>query len=286
MLLFPTGKPPTPRWRWVLYGGLFMAGFLIFIATFAPILSLVDDPDWAIANPIGFLPTDFEFPDALWAAGLVILTLSCVASLIVRYRRARGVERQQMKWLFYACGLFGVLYLLDGSDWPTPFLNDLWNIIFTLSIMAIPTAIAVAILRYRLYDIDVIIRKTLIYSVVTGLLALVYLGLVVLLQEVFAQLSGEQSPIAIVISTLVIAALFVPLRRRVQDVIDRRFYRSKYDAAQALATFSKTARDEVDLERLATTLVGLVHETMQPEQVTLWLKGSEVPQPERHSPDH
>jgi len=138
--------------------------------------------------------------------------------------------------------------------------------------MGIPIAIAIAILRYRLYDIDVIIRKTLVYAVLSGLLALVYFGIVALLQTLFESATGESSPIAIVFSTLIIAVLFNPLRQRVQAFIDRRFYRSKYNAALILSHFAQTARDEVDMKALTAELVSVVQETMQPDQIDLWLR--------------
>jgi hypothetical protein len=136
----------------------------------------------------------------------------------------------------------------------------------------LPLTLAFSILRYRLWDIDFLIRRTLVYTVLTALLLILYFGSVVLLQQAFRVLTGQDSPIVIVISTLVIAALFSPLRRRVQNTIDRRFYRHKYDTQQALAAFAATARDEVDLERLQMELISIVQETMQPEQVSLWLR--------------
>ena len=275
MLLFPDGRPPTPRWRWILVLGLGMFAFLILFILVSPSFSLIENEEWIVANPIGFLPASTESQgEALVFAGLILLTLLCVAAPFVRYRRAAGVAREQIKWLFYACGLFTLAYLpnffiTDESGRP---LVESMGWLFNLAVMAIPAAIAVAILRYRLYDIDVIIRKTLLYGALTGLLALVYFGSVVLLQGLFEALTGQTSPIIIVISTLLIAALFAPLRRRLQQAIDRRFFRQKYDAQQVLAQFAETARDEVELEALTAELQRVTHETVQPENVTIWLK--------------
>jgi hypothetical protein len=205
---------------------------------------------------------------------LIALILLCLAAPFVRYRRSVGVERKQIKWLFYACGLFVIVFVpgLVISDLAGTLLNDVWSVLYVLAIMAVPVAIAVAVLRYRLYDIDVIIRKTLVYAVLTGLLAMVYLGSVVLLQAVFETITGQRSPVVIVISTLLIAALFAPLRRRVQTAIDQRFFRQKYDAQRVLSQFAQTARDEVDLETLTAELVRVTRETVQPESVSIWLK--------------
>ena len=153
-----------------------------------------------------------------------------------------------------------------------PVLISLMLVFQSLGILVIGLGLAIAVLRYRLFDIDVIIRKTLIYAVLTIALALVYFGGVILLQSAFEAISGQQSPLAIVISTLLIAALFTPLRRRIQNVIDRRFYRSKYKAEQALTEFAANARLETDLEALTTQVVGIVNKTMQPEQIGLWMQ--------------
>jgi len=225
-----------------------------------------------VPNPIGFLSVD-SFPFPLWAVLLLSFAALSVSSLFVRYRRARIVEREQIKWLLYAAALFLLVYSISFvlSDLRDEFI-DLVNLLLSFVILLLPAAIAIAILRYRLYDIDVIIRKTLVYAVLTGLLGLVYFGVVLLLQSILDSVSGQESPLVIVISTLVIAALFAPLRKRVQAVIDRRFFRKKYDTQQVLAQFARTARDEVSLEALTAELTHVVQESMQPEQVSLWFK--------------
>ena len=201
-----------------------------------------------------------------------------VVSLFMRYRRAQYVEREQIKWLLFAGAFFVVVYGLTfflSSAEECRLDNGLTNLLLVLSILAFPIAIAIAILRYQLYDIDIIIRKTLVYTLLTALLGLVYFGSVILLQRLFGRLTGvAQSPLAVVVSTLVIAALFTPLRRRIQDWIDRRFYRKKYNAQQVFAQFALTARDQTDLDALTAELAHVVQETMQPKQVSVWLRES------------
>ncbi len=209
------------------------------------------------------------------------------ASQIYRYLRVSNAEeRRQTKWVVSGVATLFIVVIIAFEIPPySQLLNNAWSYsaqqllafaIVNLSTIVIPTTIGIAIFRYRLYEIDVIIRRTLIYGVLTALLAAVYLGSVVVLQQVFRGLTGQGSDLAIIISTLAIAALFVPLRNRVQRVIDHRFYRRKYNAGQVLATFAATVRDEVDLGRLTDELQSVVEDTMQPEHISLWLKRTEA----------
>jgi hypothetical protein len=274
-LHFPTGQPLSRRWNWLNRLAIGLALFFILLAAFLTRIGPAVNVEWTLPNPIGFIPDDVAGPTlTVWFLGLATIALASVISLVVRYRRAQEIERQQIKWLLSAAALFAVIYSLTGlpSDSSSPLLGIL-NVLSNLTLLAIPIAIAIAILRYRLYEIDILIRRTLQYSLLTGLLALVYFGSIVLLQSIFRAITGEISQIAIVISTLGIAALFSPLRLRVQEFIDRRFYRKKYDAEHSLAQFAAIARDEVNQEKLAAALLGTVGQAVQPESVKLWLKG-------------
>jgi hypothetical protein len=199
----------------------------------------------------------------------LFLFFVALVSVALRFRRARGAEREQIKWFAYAAVLILVMVFAGNGlslfgTWSQGIVN--------LAIVALPVALVIAILRYHLYDIDVIIRRTLIYSVLTVLLALAYFGSVALLDQLFTALTGQrQSEIVTIVSTLAIAALFNPLRYRVQDGIDHRFYRRKYDAQQVLARFAAKARDETDLGKLTSELIQVATETMQPATVSLWL---------------
>jgi hypothetical protein len=283
LLLFPTGQPVSARWRWVtLYVLAVCVCFFILIA-FGPILG-PQDVSWFVKNPVGVIPEAWteKYSVAPFGIGLLTVTALSVASIFARYRSAQTVEREQIKWLLSACGLFAAVYvgtilpnLLNSPN--VAWSSGLWYVLGPVALMMIPAAIAIAILKYRLWDIEVVIRKTLVYSALTVLLALVYFGSVVLLQWLFGLLTGvEQSPLAIVVSTLVIAALFTPLRRRIQGAIDRRFYRKKYDAQQVLAQFAITARDETDLDALTAELMRVAQDTMQPERVSVWLSRQTV----------
>jgi len=275
-LLFPTGRPLSPRWRWAVFYALgmflFFFIFAVFDKTIAPDSSNYG-VNWSIPNPLGFLDTStIDNLFTIWIVGMAVLALLCVASIVMRYRHAGVVERKQIKWLLYALSFFVVCYAisLPLQSWG----QEVWSLSASLFLLAIPLAIGIAILRYQLFDIDLIIRKTLQYALLTGLLVLVYFSSVVLLQNLVETLTGQQSPVVIVVSTLAIAALFNPLRIRVQNFIDRRFFRNKYNAEQALIRFAMVARDEVDLDNLMVTLLGAVEETLQPERVSLWLKPS------------
>jgi hypothetical protein len=206
-----------------------------------------------------------------WFMTAMALAVTCAVALFVRFRQAALVEKQQIKWLLYACGLFTAT-LVPQFFVQSGLLYEVLALGWYVSILAVPAAIAVAILRYRLFDIDLIIRRTLLYAVLTAVLALVYFVAVTLSQTLFENAAGERSPISIVLSTLVIAALFGTLRRRLQSILDRRFFRSKYDAAQALAKFARFARDEVELDALSRELLQVMNDTVHPSQTGLWLK--------------
>jgi hypothetical protein len=200
---------------------------------------------------------------------MLLAGVGAVISLFVRFHRARGDERQQIKWFASAAALTLVWILVFGQST----LRGLPGVIVDLSalvvIPSIPIATGIAILRYRLYDIDLLINRTLVYGSLTATLVALYFGGIVVLQRVFVLLTGQQSTLAVVASTLLIAALFTPLRRRIQSFIDRRFYRRKYDARKTLEVFSAKLKNKTDLEALNNDLVGVVRETMQPAHVSL-----------------
>jgi len=281
-LLFPNGKPVSPRWRWVVGYAVGMLMFFLVLASLAAQLS--SDPDvegaWAIPNPIGFITQDmfdviFGLP---WGIALSALAVLSAVSLFLRYRRAASMERQQLKWLLFGVSLFAMVYIpgaLASGNFQG-FSQVIWNFLLWFVILIIPVTIGIAILRYRLFDIDILIRRTVTYAIVVALLLIVYFGSVILLQQIFANLTGLGSnEIVTVLSTLAIAALFVPLRNRIQDAIDKRFNRKKYDAQKVMEKFSQTVRDETDIDKLTAELVNVVNETMQPRSVSVWLRREE-----------
>ncbi len=206
---------------------------------------------------------------------VLIVVLAAPAAVLARFWRSRGAERQQLKWLAYAATFWLSVAALDALNQYVvrePLLAQATAALFGAAVAPIPAAVGIAVLRYRLYDIDLLINLTLVYGSLTAMLALVYVGGVVGLQYVLRVLTGQESTLAVVASTLAIAALFGPLRRRVQALVDRRFYRRKYDAAKTLATFSERLRDETELDTLSSDVVGVVKDTMQPAHASLWLR--------------
>jgi hypothetical protein len=278
-LFFPDGRLPSHRW--VPVAVLPGIGTLGTVVLGALTETLVLDPvvkgvHYRIENPIGIegLGRVEDLPIFGLLTGLLFVGLvGAVASVVVRFRRSRGVERQQMKWFLYAVALL-LAFPLEVVGYLPEIVS---NVLFGVVLIALPTAIGIAVLRYRLYDIDLVINRTLVYGPLTAMLALFYLGGVVSMQYAFRTLTGQESQVAIVASTLAIAALFNPLRRRVQAFVDRRFYRRKYDARKTLEAFSAKLREQTDLEALNSELVGVVRETMQPAHVSVWLRPETAP---------
>jgi hypothetical protein len=277
-LLFPDGRLPSRRWLPVaVLAGIATLG-IVLPKALVDTLPVHEVPGQGIANPIGIVDKPADLPIFGVVEGLfLVAAVGAVVSVVVRLRRSRGVERQQMKLFAYVIlVLIGGSVLVGGISDVTG-VGWLGKISFILSMMGLvclPIAVGIAILRYRLYEIDIIINRTLVYGPLTATLALVYFGGVATTQLVFRALTGQQQQpqLAIVVSTLVIAALFNPLRRRIQAFIDRRFYRRKYDARKTLESFSATLRDETDLQALNGELTRVVRETMQPAHVSLWLR--------------
>ncbi len=282
ILLFPDGRLPSPRWRWLPW----VAGSVMtLIAVIIPLgtAELTEGPVPGLDNPLA-VPSLEEALVAPLGAVLALLPV-CIAaaavSLILRFRRSRGVVRQQLKWLAGAGAIVAFCYLLGMAGTflkPAPFEGEdpAWLLVVQdlvlVSFALIPVAIGMAILRHRLYDIDRVINRTLVYGSLTVLLVATYLVLVLGLRVLLGPLTG-QSDLAVAASTLAVAALFRPLRSRVQSLVDRRFYRSRYDAALTVESFATRLREELDLETLGTDLRGTVTTTMQPAHVTLWLRG-------------
>jgi len=270
-LYFPNGRLVSRRWRWVVRLALF--SYVTGAALSA--LSPGEIPTSSFDNPLGIeaLRPVSDLLEPVYLALYFFLFFASAASLVVRFRRSGSLERQQIKWLAFAALAVPVWFLTSAPIEAAS--RTLFVVMDALIFSAlIPVAAGVAILRYRLYDIDVVINRTLVYGSFTAILVVVYFGGVVTTQATFRALTDQQQPqqLSIVVSTLVIAALFNPLRRRIQGFIDRRFYRRKYDARKTLEAFSAKLRDETDLEALSDDLVGVVRETMQPANVSLWLR--------------
>jgi hypothetical protein len=288
-LLFPDGRLPSRRWRPLAW----LSGAVIVLASLSSGLAPRPLPDLGgVRNPFGLEGQSWvAHASSITLALLLLCILASALSLVLRYRRSKGEERQQIKWIAFAASFVGIMFMslmvisliakyLAQESW-RPGTEPLWvELLFNVMVLSfggVPVAVGFAVLRYRLYDIDLLINRTLVYGTLTATLALTYFGGVTTVQATFRALTGQenQPQLAVVVSTLVIAALFAPLRRRIQSFIDRRFYRRKYDARKTLEAFSAKLRDETDLEALNNELVGVVRETMQPAHVSLWLRPPE-----------
>jgi hypothetical protein len=275
LLLFPTGRPPSRRWRWVTW---LTVAFILVGAVSGAFSSGPVEGLGPIRNPLGIEGFSNFSNSILLNMVATVLVVAAALSVFVRLRRAKGIERQQIKWFAYATAA-AVMGLVLAEVIPDVIDTPRWyewvaNAIFVVVIPGVPIAIGIAILRYRLYDIDLLINRTLVYGSLTAILAGVYFGSVTATQALFSILTDQQElpQLVVVTSTLLIAALFNPLRRRIQSFIDRRFYRRKYDAIKTLEAFTVKLRDVTDLDALSDDLVGVVRETMQPAHVSLWLR--------------
>jgi hypothetical protein len=283
-LLFPDGRLPSRRWRPLAW----LSGTVIVLVSV-----LVGLTPGGLQN-LGGIRNPYALEGYPWLETVAYIVLpllplcmlASVISLVMRYRRSRGEERQQIKWIAFAASFVGLLYLIamvcafifPSGAWfqaGSPLWLDLLGYAALSSFTLVPIAIGFAVLRYRLYDIDRIINRTLVYGALTVTLVAVYVGSVLSIQYALRGLTGSESQLAIVASTLLIAALFNPLRRRVQNFIDHSFYRRKYDAGRTLEVFSAKLRDERDIDTLNSELLSTVRETMQPEHVSLWLREPE-----------
>jgi PAS domain S-box-containing protein len=271
--LFPDGRPPSSRWR--PFGWL--VGVVVVIGTISVALWPETAARFDLVNhPLGIeVATDTMNPveNILYALGLI-----AAASLLVRLRRSRGVKRQQVKWFTYAAAVLAtsaILAYVVSESIGVAWLEWVSSMLVMISVVGLPVAVGIAILRFRLYNIDLLLNRTLVYGALTAVLAAVYFASIVLFQVLFRAFTGQESQLAVVVSTLAIAALFTPFRRRIQSFIDRRFYRRKYDARKALEAFSTKLRTETDLDALSGDLIKVIRETMQPARVSLWLKSPE-----------
>jgi two-component system NarL family sensor kinase len=258
--LFPTGRPLGPRWRSLI--GLTVVSGLAFAAQTLLEPAALEVTSRPVAPVIS--PAAFHAADPLWAvAGLLLAAVlaASVAELVLRFRRAQGVERLQLTWLVWAVALFAVL---NSQRW----ITGNGPVLLLLTLPLLPAAAAVAIVRHDLYDIRVIVNRTIVYGLLTALLGLGYAGAVLLLGQL---LGHERNSLAVAGATLAVAAVFQPLRRRVQQVVDRRFNRRRYDAAQTIQAFSTRLRAEVDLDTLVAELCEVAGQTMEPSSVSMWL---------------
>jgi hypothetical protein len=267
-LLFPDGRLPSPRWRWLAYTTAIVLAAVCVSFALAPELDVgYSDDAPEIANPLAIRQIEGLLDTTLAVTFPIVVAAALLAALSVvrRFRGSRGDARQQIKW--FAAGVLLLVLSLPASE----ISAIAGSIAFAGGLLAVPIAVAIAVLRYRLYDIDRIVSRTLVYGLLTAGLALTYFGLVVGLQAALRPVSGG-SDFAIALTTLVVAALFFPARQRLQDAVDRRFNRRAYNAARTIEAFSARLREQVDLDTLRYELLAVVDETMQPARASLWLR--------------
>ena len=277
-LLFPDGRLPSPRWRPAARIATVAGAAFLLLHVFQQGMLNSIDPSQTVRNPHGVTGPAVGLPSAICAVIVLGVAGASVVSLVRRFRRATGALRQQLEWFGGAAALFMVSLAVQSLWW--------WNIasawewavlaLFGAGSAALPLATGVAILRYRLYEIDVIIQKTLVYTTLVGALAVVYLGGVYGAEAALRTLTGQSGALAVTVSTLAAAAAFQPLRMRIQRGVDRRFYRRKYDAAATLDAFTSHLRDQVDLDALEADVLDVVVATVHPRHASLWLRGAEA----------
>jgi hypothetical protein len=268
-LLFPDGRPPGHRWRWLLRADLAAIVTMMAVLMVQPIT--VSDDVGKISNPLGVSAADSVWVIAPVAAAVVVLILVGLASAVVRYRRSAGIERLQMREVLWAAVLtvvgFVLISVLGGGEF-----------LYNLDYLLIPTAVGLAMLRYRLYDVDVIIRRTLTYAALVATLAVIYLTGIALIGGLLRNLAGQSNALAVTLSTLAVAAAFQPLRGRIRTIVDRRFNRAAYDGRAAVDAFSGRLREQIDLDALSQELLETVSGTLQPAQASLWLRPVTMPE--------
>jgi hypothetical protein len=270
-LLFPTGRLLSPRWRPIAVLAAVATTVVAVLHALQPTITL-QNRDYTIPNPIGLagVPDPDDSPVGAVLYGIFLVCgVAAMVSVVVRFRRAQGVERQQLKWFTFAVVL--AVLAQPVTDYLFPGIG---SVVFGVSVALVPIAAGIAILRYRLYDIDRLINRTLVYGLLTALLAGVYAGAVLVLGQVFGGVGRDPPSWIVAGATLAVATLFRPARRRIQQAVDRRFNRRKYNTAKTIQAYSTRLRDQVDLDTLSTELLAVVDQTMEPTQLSLWLRPS------------
>jgi hypothetical protein len=280
-LLFPTGRLPTPRWRPVAWAAAVVLLATCVVAAITP--GPMDEQQQWPRNPLGIesAAASLQRTEQPLTLCLVAVLMLCAASILVRFRRAQGIERQQLKWFSYAIALFAlvfVAYLVTTLLWGEWLSNTASDVVFAIGYGLLPVSTGIAILRYRLYDIDRIINRSLVYGLLTALLGSSYIGVILLCGDLFGGITDDPPSWVIAGATLAVAALFQPARRRIQRLVDRRFNRRRYDAVRTVDAFTVRLRDQVDLDTLTTELLTVVDQTIEPTTSSLWLRPQAAPQ--------